>query len=551
MYLQLNTRFNPFTYDEMVKPLIYYKEAYDKAEAAYDTLAQQTEMWRNIANREKSPEAFAMFQRYSNDLANASSSFSQGMTSQNRRALVGLKRRYASDIQPIATAYARQTALADEQRKAELANPTMLWERRASDMSLDDFIKNPNADYGRSISGAALSAQVAAGASALAKEFRDDPKRMEQLVGGDFFEYVKKRGFSSKAVLAAIMNSKDASPILTNLVETAIDATGIKGWADEATLNQAYNYARQGLWNAVGQDEAQLVQNWRAQENLEHSHAMSRQAAAYQMELEKAYLTQTAQPYVKADGSVGYYQPITKNSNGTYSRTPVPDDAIKGNPKADSKVSSNSGSGISRGLSDTVNLNAVDTNGNPVSQVGKLTIANKKESRLLTNSGTTAADVSNDKAVKGLKGLKEKGFRVVAVIGRHNNGLLEWGAPGTDFGDGNMIAYTDLGNGIKMPKLKNPNNSKKGYVISPSSESAFFGLTNHSNVIGKYGDYINDRTMNNIPLRYIDDFDVYRLPDYVQATISEAARGAKSGYYSVFGVEGEDGEDSYVIAESL
>ena len=52
---------------------------------------------------------------------------------------------------------------------------------------------------------------------------------MEQLVGGDFFEYVKQRGFSSKAVLAAIMNSKEASPILTNLVETAIDSTGIKG----------------------------------------------------------------------------------------------------------------------------------------------------------------------------------------------------------------------------------------------------------------------------------------------------------------------------------
>lgn len=330
MYLQLNTRFNPFTYDEMVKPLLYYQEAYDKTEAAYDTLAQQTEMWRNIANRDKSPEAFAMYQRYSNDLANAADSFSQGMTSQNRRALVGLKRRYASDIQPIATAYARQTALADEQRKAELANPTMLWERRANDMSLDDFIKNPNADYGRSVSGATLSAQVAAGASALAKEFQNNPEQMRKLVGGDYFEYVKKRGFSSEAVLAAIMNSKEASPILTNLVETAMDSTGIKGWADDATLNQAYNYARQGLWNAVGQDEAQLVQNWRAQENLQHSHAMARQASAHQMDLEKAYLTQTATPYLKSDGTVGYYQSITKNSNGTYSRTPVPADAIAG-----------------------------------------------------------------------------------------------------------------------------------------------------------------------------------------------------------------------------
>lgn len=280
MYLQLDTRFNPFTYDEMVKPLLYYKQAYDEAEAAYSDLATQTEAWKDIANRERSPEAFEMYQRYSGDLSRAVDDFSQGMTAKNRRALLGLKRRYASDIQPIADAYKRRSALAEEQRKAELNNPTMLWERKASEMSLDDFINNPNADYGRSTSGAALTAQVAAGAGALAKEFRDNPDKMRKLVGGDYYEYVKQRGFSSEAVLAAIMNNPDASPILTQLVESSIDSAGLKEWASPATLQQAYNYTRQGLWNAVGQDEAQIVQNWRAQENLSHQHAMARQDAA-------------------------------------------------------------------------------------------------------------------------------------------------------------------------------------------------------------------------------------------------------------------------------
>lgn len=280
MYLQLDTRFNPFTYDEMVKPLLYYKQAYDEAEAAYSDLSTQTEAWRNIANRDQSPQAFEMFQRYSGDLTRAVDDFSRGMNSKNRRALLGLKKRYASDIQPIADAHKRRSALAEEQRKAELSNPTMLWERKASDMSLDDFISNPDADYGRSTSGAALSAQVAAGAGALAKEFRDNPKKMRKLVGGDYYEYVKQKGFSSEAVLAAIMDNPEASPVLTQLVESTIDSAGLKEWANPSTLKQAYNYARQGLWNAVGQDEAQLVQNWRAQENLSHSHAMARQAAA-------------------------------------------------------------------------------------------------------------------------------------------------------------------------------------------------------------------------------------------------------------------------------
>lgn len=349
MYLQLDTRFNPFTYDEMVKPLVYYKQAYDEAEAAYSDLATQTEAWKNIANRDQSPQAFEMFQRYSGDLSRAVDDFSQGMTAKNRRALLGLKRRYASDIQPIADAHKRRSVLAEEQRKAELANPTMLWERKASDMSLDDFISNPDADYGRSTSGAALSAQVAAGAGALAKEFRDNPEKMRKLVGGDYYEYVKQRGFSSEAVLAAIMDNPEASPVLTQLVESTIDSAGLREWANPSTLKQAYNYARQGLWNAVGQDEAQLVQNWRAQENLSHQHAMSRQNAAHQHDLEKVYLTQTASPYLKSDGTVGYYQPITKNSNGTYSRTPTPTDAAVGSTtKPNDNTSDTPGTGNNR-----------------------------------------------------------------------------------------------------------------------------------------------------------------------------------------------------------
>ena len=499
MYLQLNTRFNPFTYDEMVKPLLYYQEAYDKTEAAYDTLAQQTEMWRNIANRDKSPEAFAMYQRYSNDLANAADSFGQGMTSQNRRALIGLKRRYASDIQPIATAYARQTALADEQRKAELANPTMLWERRASDMSLDDFIKNPSMDYGRSVSGATLSAQVAAGASALAKEFRDNPKRMEQLVGGDFFEYVKQRGFSSKAVLAAIMNSKEASPILTNLVETAIDSTGIKGWADDATLSQAYNYARQGLWNAVGQDEAQLVQNWRAQENLQHSHAMARQAADHAFraaEAEKDRKIYAPREIIDKNG----------NSTGTFY-----DPKLNMVVDKDGKIlGDNDGSlqkiGTGRGSSGNVSANTI----------------------VDPARGTTIKDFSSATTKKEIE--KNTGRRVVRLIANHK-GTWQYGKPGEDFGKDSRRIIMD--NNINLPKLDD-----KGNPVIESGRTVIGGFT-ESNVVtngGHFTDYLD----NNAKYEYVDANDFKELEEKdptLYYTLMAAANESGNPEFEVYRVK--------------
>lgn len=318
MQLVIDSKFKPFSYDELIKPLVQYKETYDKVEADYSNLAAQTEQWKDIANQTQSPEAYAMYNKYANDLNNIVDDFSKGMTLQNRSQLLAMKRRYASDIKPIENAANRRKELADEQRKIDAQDPTRLWQRRASDMSLDEFIHNPSADYGKGISGATLTAQVTAGASALAKEFRDRPEKMRKLVGGDYYEYVKQRGFSSQAVLAAIMNNPDASPILTNLVESTMDATGVKDWGSKSTIEQAYNYARQGLWNAVGQDEAQLVNNWRAQENLSNAHAMARQKAAQEFQKSEREATQAFQreqiaprEIIGADGkgTGSYYDP--------------------------------------------------------------------------------------------------------------------------------------------------------------------------------------------------------------------------------------------------
>lgn len=318
MQLVIDSKFRPFSYDELIKPLVQYKETYDKVEADYSNLAAQTEQWKDIANQTQSPEAYAMYSKYANDLNNIVDDFSKGMTLQNRSQLLAMKRRYASDIKPIENAANRRKELADEQRRIDAQDPTRLWQRRASDMSLDEFIHNPSADYGKGISGATLTAQVAAGASALAKEFRDNPEKMRKLVGGDYYEYAKQRGFSSQAVLAAIMNNPDASPILTNLVESTMDATGVKDWGSKSTIEQAYNYARQGLWNAVGQDEAQLVNNWRAQENLSNAHAMARQKAAQEFQKSEREATQAFQreqiaprEIIGADGkgTGSYYDP--------------------------------------------------------------------------------------------------------------------------------------------------------------------------------------------------------------------------------------------------
>lgn len=265
MNIVLKSAFRPFTYDELVKPVIQYKNEYDKVEADYSTLAAQTEAWKNIADQEKSPQAYAMYQRYAQELDNVVTDFSKGMTMGNRSQLLNMKRRYASDIQPIATAYQKQQALAEEQRKAMAANPTMRYERYASNMSLDDFINDPAIDYGRSYSGALLTKQVSEAAANFKKQMTD-VSNLEKL--GLPFQYQRliRRGYSPDAVFAAMADDaqagdSQAARALRGIVDQVMDASGVGSWADNQTLRELRGFANQGLYSAIGDSQIETFKD--------------------------------------------------------------------------------------------------------------------------------------------------------------------------------------------------------------------------------------------------------------------------------------------------
>lgn len=308
MYIQLNSRFNPFTYDEMVKPLVYYKQAYDATEAAYSDLATRAEQWKAIAESDDSPMAKAMYQNYSNDLSSVVSDFSKGMTASNRSALLDMRRRYSREIQPIEIAFKRRAQLDDEQRKAIASDPTMLYQRRASEMSLDDFIKNPNLDYGQGYSGALLTKQVAQAASNLAREARDSEegrRRLRSILPYQY-ELIQQNGFSGDAVMRAIMNSPDADRLLTGIVDDAVVSSGVLNWGDKETIDRAYDYARQGLWNAVGDTKSHMVTD---------SYNMQRQLAMLKDSLSNSLSSSKAPSLSKVSSSQG----LTGKENPFYS----------------------------------------------------------------------------------------------------------------------------------------------------------------------------------------------------------------------------------------
>lgn len=276
--LVINSQFKPFSYQEMLAPTLMATQAHQELENQYGELATKANVWEEMANEQTDPYAYKMYKTYANDLEEQAGQLArEGLNAASRRDMLNMRARYSKEITPIEQAYAARQKQAEQQQQALLQDPTLMLSRRASTTSLDDYIRNPQLAY-EAYSGKLITAQAASAASALAKEMQEKPRKWRSILGNSYYETMMQKGFSSQAVLQAIQDNPDAAPQLTRIVEDAINSSGVRNWGDQATIARAIDYAKQGLWSAVGETQYQTLDNWRAK--MAEQEAMQKRAAA-------------------------------------------------------------------------------------------------------------------------------------------------------------------------------------------------------------------------------------------------------------------------------
>lgn len=263
-YIVSGSKFRPFSYAEMLQPVQSATVAHQELENQYGELATKASVWEEMANEQTDPYAYKMYKTYANDLEEQAGQLArEGLNAASRRDMLNMRARYSKEITPIEQAYTARQKQAEEQQKALLQDPTLMLSRRAATTSLDDYIRNPQLAY-EAYSGKLITAQAASAASALAKEMQEKPRKWRSILGNSYYETMMQKGFSSQAVLQAIQDNPNAAPQLTRIVEDAINSSGVRNWGDQATIARAIDYAKQGLWSAVGETQYQTLDNWRA-----------------------------------------------------------------------------------------------------------------------------------------------------------------------------------------------------------------------------------------------------------------------------------------------
>lgn len=256
--LVINSRFRPFEYQELLAPVLMATQAHQALEEAYGDLDTEAAVWDR--RTEGSKKAHDLYTNFSKDLANAAETLSKyGLNPQSRRTMLNMRSRYASDITPIAEAWTKRQADIKAQQEALVRDPEHFFNRMANNISLDEYMDNPTLDVlSENHSGALLAQQVSQAASNL-KQTLMKKGNLTKLGLPYQYERMLQYGASADEVFAAMSKDPKALPILTNLVEDVMDASGIRkwssmngDWANNDTYKRAEAAAMRGLYSAIG-----------------------------------------------------------------------------------------------------------------------------------------------------------------------------------------------------------------------------------------------------------------------------------------------------------
>lgn len=306
-----NAKFNPFSYQEMLAPVLAATQAHQALEEAYDNLDTEAAVWNR--RTEGSERAHALYTNFSKDLASAAEALAKyGLTPQSRRAMLNMKSRYASDITPIAEAWTKRQADIKSQQEALVKDPTHIFDRAASTVSLDEYMDNPNLDVlSQNYSKELLTQQVSQAAANL-KQSLMQKGTLEKLGLPYQYERMLQYGASADEVFAAMSKDPRALPILTKLVDNVMEASGIRNWssmngdwANNTMYREAEAAAMRGLYSAIGTTKIDnFVDTYNMQNQLKIEEESRKRAEAEELEREKRirmYLENTTNLYSKSE----------------------------------------------------------------------------------------------------------------------------------------------------------------------------------------------------------------------------------------------------------
>lgn len=243
--LVVNSKFQPFSFDRYLQPYQIYGQNYKEIEEQYTDLSTKAGIWDGLANEQTDPYTYKMYKTYANDLENQASQLaSEGLNAVSRKNMLNMRARYSKEIIPIEQAYNQRSKLAEEQRKLRAANPSIMFDRDFSSISLDDLLDNPELSY-TSVSGDDLYKKgKEAAISASSRMVNVSPA-----LQGQYWKI--RQGYGADAANKFLLNQSNI-PELKDAINRIVSQSGVT----KENLSRAIDYTISGIMSGISYNES-------------------------------------------------------------------------------------------------------------------------------------------------------------------------------------------------------------------------------------------------------------------------------------------------------
>lgn len=265
-YTTIGSKFQPYTLAEMLVPYQTYKQEFDKREELYNTYAENAGLIGSQLDDTLDKDLMdTVYNPYMQELNSAAATLSsKGLSSENRKTLQNLRRRFGSDIAPIKVATEARAEARKNWDKLSSQDKTLMTNANPYYQAVSSYMngKSPETYY---VSGNELYSRGKALAEAFSRTLRDVPEgeALANTLGGQYYRITKQYGPDSKQMQDFMNDVADSIPELRSQIKDILNNTDIgkQGFTQE-DRNKAEQYIIEGMKAGLsGKTDVQYLEN--------------------------------------------------------------------------------------------------------------------------------------------------------------------------------------------------------------------------------------------------------------------------------------------------
>ena len=336
-YITINSTFEPDDYKTMLEEA---KDMTAQQQALEDKMTEQRTGMAALKQTANTPYARALLDQFETHLNNASDSLSRnGLSMQTRATAKDLIPLFSQTVLPVSTAVAAKDAMVKAQENDIKEGKDTHFDRKANDISLDEFIKNPSLTYD--------SQNLDNITNNSAKVFENIKNVLRSSTGSrnwmnEFGNYYMTRfnqyGLKPAEIMKGILRDPNAPTEIKVALNNLYQAQKSYKWGNQFEDDRAWEAISRGMWFGLAKPEIKDVND---EAGLD---ALKAARAAKETVLPKESLTRLYYDYTtdrrngnlidsidslynrikdKADGKGDDALGISQNLNKRYGKNPI------------------------------------------------------------------------------------------------------------------------------------------------------------------------------------------------------------------------------------